>query len=132
MKLLNQTMHDEGFKEYLIQDIMTRGKNTLIAIRDDSNEEKSGKVLLSLKINNLESLLNVDEGSRKNLLDPLALNFLFKTLLKSKRFKLSENPSLIAGFYSLLLVNMILFAGDTKSNVAMKLIKTTCKLIQYV
>jgi hypothetical protein len=108
---------------------MTRGKNTLVAIRDDSNEEKSSKVLLSLKTNNLESLLNVDEGSGKNLLDPLALNFLFKTILKSDKFKLGETPSLIAGFYSLLLVNMILFAGDTKSNVAMKLIKTTCKLI---
>lgn len=125
-------MHDDGFKEYLIQDIITRGKNTIVAIRDDSNDEKSGKVLQSLKTNTMESLLNVDEGSGKNLLDPLALNFLLKTLLKSNKFKLSENPALIAGFYNLLLVNMILFAGDNQSNVAMKLIKTTCKLIKYV
>jgi len=92
MKLLNQTMHDEGFKEYLVQDIMTRGKNTLKAIRDDSSEEKAGKVLLSLKVMNLNTLLNVDDGPEIALLDPLALNFLFKTLLKSNKFKLNENP----------------------------------------
>ena len=120
-------LNDKGFNDFLVNDMMQRAANTVEAIRGKPDAVDHKFDLGKLTVKNMREKLS---ETKKDLLDPMAMNFIIKTLIESSDFKLKSNPTQSSGIYNLMQCFIILFSGDNVSDISLKLIKTCGKFIK--
>ena len=121
-KLLMSMFQNDGFKDYLLADLMSRGLLSAKKVLNHADFE-----LMDLTVQNVGEMMDSDRA-----LDPHVMIFLAKQILNSGDNVVKEQPSLYLNLFNLVMSQMILFCGDSESRILNKLIKLSSHILQTV